>query len=313
MNRQDWFTGKRWGMFTHYLPVPAGDETGDFCSAEDWNRRIDAFDTELLAKHLHEVGADYFCITIGQNSGHYNAPNAVYDELTGIVPSKCARRDLIHDIAVSLEPYGIDLQAYLPSGAPEHDLEAVEKLEWVNNDKLAPNKHQRLISFQKKWEAVIREWSLRWGKKVKGWWFDGCYYPEDMYLFSDEPNFTSFAAAARAGNPDAAIGFNRGLETPFLIQSQSDDYTSGEVGEQLPIPSQEDLDNLHGKKLHILSYLGKTWSAGQPRFPDELVIGYSKLILAKGGVITWDAPLERNGGIPEAYRRQMKALNEALK
>lgn len=109
MNRQDWFTGKRWGMFTHYLPVPAGDETGDFCSAEDWNRRIDAFDTELLAKHLHEVGADYFCITIGQNSGHYNAPNAVYDELTGIVPSKCARRDLIHDIAVSLEPYGIDL------------------------------------------------------------------------------------------------------------------------------------------------------------------------------------------------------------
>ena len=311
MNRQEWFNGKRWGMFTHYLPVPAGDGTGDFCSAEDWSRRIDAFDTELLAKHLHEIGADYFCITIGQNSGHYNAPNPVYDQLTGIVPSKCARRDLIHDIAVSLEPYGIDLWVYLPSGAPCADQQAMEKLEWEDKGN-QPGNHSRLIPFQRKWEAVIREWSLRWGKEVKGWWFDGCYFPDDMYQFSDEPNFESFAAAARAGNPDAVLGFNRGLEYPFLIQSQSDDYTAGEVGEQLPIPSQKDLENLHGKKLHILSYLGQWWSGGQPRFPDELVIGYSKLILAKGGVITWYAPLGPDGRIPQPYRRQTRVLNEGL-
>ena len=308
MNRQNWFAGKRWGVFTHYLPVPAGDGTGAYCSSEEWNQRVDQFDVELLAKNLHEVGADYFCITIGQNSGHYCSPNPVYDELVGIFPSKCSRRDLILDIANALEPYGIDLWVYLPSGAPCAEPQAMERLEWI----IDATGH-RLASFQRKWESIIREWSVRWGTKVKGWWIDGCYFPDDMYNFPDEPNFASLAAALRAGNPDAVVGFNRGLEYPFLIQSDSDDYTAGEVGEQLPIPSKRDLENLGGKKLHVLSYLGRTWSDGLPRFPDELAVGYTKLIVEKGGVITWDAPLEYGGGIPEAYMRQMKKINEALK
>ena len=51
----------------------------------------------------------------------------------------------------------------------------------------------RLAEFQRKWEAVIREWSLRWGKSVSGWWIDGCYFADQMYRFDDEPNFASFA------------------------------------------------------------------------------------------------------------------------
>ena len=118
MDRQEMFQGKRWGLFNHYLCVPAGDGTGEPCSPEEWNARVDAFDLELLAAQLREVGADYFCITIGQNSGHYCSPNPVYDQLVGISPSKCSRRDLIADLAAALEPQGIDLWVYLPSGAP---------------------------------------------------------------------------------------------------------------------------------------------------------------------------------------------------
>lgn len=318
MDKQNFFNGKRWGIFTHYLPVPAGDGSGEYCSAEDWNRRIDEFDVELLAKNLHETGADYFCITIGQNSGHYCSPNSVYDELVGIYPSKCSHRDLIEEIADAIKVYGIDMWVYLPSGAPCAEAQAVERLEWedgfVYPDTYAPpTKGLRLESFQRKWESIIREWSLRWGDKIKGWWIDGCYFPDDMYNFPDEPNFKSLAAALRAGNPNAVLGFNRGLEYPFYIQSESDDFTAGEVGEELPIPSEKDLLNLNGKKLHVLSYLGKTWSMGEPRFPDELAIGYSKLIVEKGGIITWDIPLERGGGVPEVYMRQLKKINEALR
>ena len=43
----------------------------------------------------------------------------------------------------------------------------------------------------------------RWGQKVWGWWFDGCYFADAMYRHPDAPNFASFAAAAKAGNPDA--------------------------------------------------------------------------------------------------------------
>ena len=227
MDRQEMFQGKRWGLFNHFLCVPAGDGTGEPCSPEEWNARVDAFDVELLAAQLREVGADYFCITIGQNSGHYCSPNPVYDQLVGISPSKCSRRDLIADLAAALEPQGIDLWVYLPSGAPCADAQAVERLEWVDGQ------GQRLASFQRKWEAVIREWSLRWEERAKGWWIDGCYYPDAMYNFPDEPNFKSFAASIRAGNPQAVVAFNRGLEDPFLPQCPWEDYTAGEeVGGQ---------------------------------------------------------------------------------
>ena len=72
------------------------------------------------------------------------------------------------------------------------------------------------------------------------------------------------------------------------------------------------VEQLQGKKLHVLSYLGQTWGQGQPRFPDELVAGYTKLILAQDGILTWDIPLEPNGAIPQAYRRQLQALGRML-
>lgn len=306
MDRQEMFQGKRWGLFNHFLCVPAGDGTGEPCSPEEWNARVDAFDVELLAAQLREVGADYFCITIGQNSGHYCSPNPVYEQLVGISPSKCSRRDLIADLAAALEPQGIDLWVYLPSGAPCADAQAVERLEWVDGQ------GKRLASFQRKWEAVIREWSLRWEERVKGWWIDGCYYPDAMYNFPDEPNFKSFAAAIRAGNPQAVVAFNRGLEDPFLPQCPWEDYTAGEVGDWLPIPGQKVREQLQGKKLHVLSYLGQTWGQGKPRFPDELVAGYTKLILTQDGILTWDIPLVPNGAIPQDYRRQLQALGRML-
>ena len=50
------------------------------------------------------------------------------------------------------------------------------------------------------WEAVIGEWSARWGTRVDGWWYDGCYWPNTMYRAKEPPNFESFATAVRAGN-----------------------------------------------------------------------------------------------------------------
>lgn len=91
---------------------------------------MDSFDTEAMARQLEEAGAGYFFITLGQNSGHYCAPNPVYDEITGIRPSKCSRRDFVRDLYQALEPKGIKLLVYLTSGAPAADPEAVEKLEW---------------------------------------------------------------------------------------------------------------------------------------------------------------------------------------
>src|SRR5579871_6153673 len=168
-SRADWMPQAQWGVMTHYLADWQARDHGLTMSVDQWNKMVDGFDVEGMAKALESVGARYYQISIGQNSGYYLSPNAAYDKIVGIQPSKCSRRDLVADLAAALSKRGIRLLVYLPSGAPAGDKIADTALEWRNGP--LANKE-----FQRKWEQVIREWSLRWGKKVAGWWFDGCYF-----------------------------------------------------------------------------------------------------------------------------------------
>lgn len=302
-----WFEGKKCGFFAHYLAAPAGNTMDEDIGVREWNKRVNSFDVETLARQLKEAGADYMGITIGQNSGYYCSPNPVYDELVGISPSKCSERDLVADLAKALSVYEIDLLAYLPSGAPDCDKIAMERLEWKCGDEGA----KRLSSFQLKWQSVIREWSKRWGSDVKGWWIDGCYFSDTMYLCEEEPNFKSFAAALRSGNQDAVLTFNTGLNNPFAIETEESDYTAGEVGEKLPL-SIAAAEQLQGKTLHVLSHLGDTWGAGNPRMPAQLAAGYTRFINEKGGVVSWDIPLSYEGTLSEPWMAYLSEIRQLL-
>jgi hypothetical protein len=301
----DWFRDARWGIFTHYLAP-------NDLSAGEWNAQVDQFDVQALSAQLASTGTRYYCITIGQNSGHYCAPNATYDEMVGIRPSKCAQRDLISDLYDALAPRGIKLMVYLPSGAPAADPIAMQRLEWEwgfegewpgawNTQRTG----KRLASFQRKWEAVIREWSLRWGQKVSGWWIDGCYFADEMYRHVDAPNFRSFAGALKAGNPDSIVAFNPGVLVPVISHSDCEDYTAGEISDAFPVCPGRWVD---GAQYHILSYLGDWWGGGSPRFTDGFVRGYTEYVNRKGGVVTWDVPIGKAGAIPQAYIDQLRVI-----
>ena len=247
--RADWLYQARWGVFTHYLAGTVA--SGDHTSVEQWNRIVNDFDVKGLADQLVTVGARYYFITLGQNSGFYCAPNPTYDKYTGIRPSKCSTRDLVSDLYDALAPKGITLLVYLPSGAPDRDPVAVKALGWKRGQfpfyrvkEYGPIERNRgLIDFQRKWEGVVADWSRRWGTKVAGWWFDGCYYPHEMYLHPDPPNFASFAAAARAGNPDSIVAFNSGVipqnhpaikpDCELTSRTPHEDYTAGEVSKRI--------------------------------------------------------------------------------
>ena len=99
-------------------------------------------------------GGYYLILTIGQNFGYYDCPNPTYDRLTGIQPRKCSRRDLILDMAHALEKRGLRLIVYLPAGAPGGDTNAVKALDYHRG----PNRNAK---FQVKWQAIIRDWSMR--------------------------------------------------------------------------------------------------------------------------------------------------------
>lgn len=322
--RTDWLSQAGWGVMTHYLGAAPSSAGGAELTAEAWNAQIDAFDVEGLAEQLASSGAKYLLFTLGQNSGHYCAPNATYDRLVGIQPSKCSRRDLIADLSKSLKSKNIRLMVYLPSGAPAADHVARRELQWRWG---SPGGWQlpgeplggRLAEFQRKWEAIIREWSERWGRDVSGWWIDGCYFADQMYRFDEPPNFASFAAALRAGNPDAIVAFNPGVMVPVVPHSKYEDYAAGEVDlPRLPDAVAQcsnrwlERDGVR-VQFHILTFLGSSWCQGErPVETDEKMIGYTRSVVDKGGAITFDVPIQKSGLIPQPFVDQLRAIGQAL-
>lgn len=320
----DWLHEAHWGVMTHYLGAPPSSKGGAELTAEAWNKQVDQFDVPGLVEQLASAGAKYLLFTIGQNSGHYCAPNATYDRIVGIAPSKCSRRDLIAELARALTARNIRLMVYLPSGAPAADPVARQKLGWRWG---RPGGWQlpgepvggRLAEFQRNWEAVIRDWSLRWGKSISGWWIDGCYFADQMYRFDDEPNFASFARALKAGNPDAIVAFNPGVKVPVIAHTRYDDFTAGEVN--LPLLAKA-VDACPGRWLEcegrkvqfqILTFLGTSWCRGErPQLPDEQIIAYTRQLAAKGGAVTFDVPIQTSGLIPQPFVEQLRAVGRAM-
>ncbi len=321
-----WFREARWGVFMHFLASSGPDAGVDTDPIDDWNRKINEFDVDGLADQLADVGAGYFFITLGQNSGFYLSPNAAYDALVGRRPSRCSERDLVADLAAALESRGIRLMVYLPSHAPADDRVAVEALkctpDWdASKWQLRPGRYlrtsetdQRLSAFQRNWESVIREWSVRWGSHVSGWWFDGCYFSERMYVHDDAPNFHSFRAAAKAGNSESLVAFNPGVREAFDVNTAYEDYTSGEVADMLPVTVNAAWQahtlgqDGEGAQFHVLTFMGRYWGQSPPRFPDALVVGYTAYVSQHGGVITWDVPHTSEGRIPPDFVRQLSSL-----
>ena len=57
----------------------------------------------------------------------------------------------------------------------------------------------------------------------------------------------------------------------------------------------------------------RMWCASPPRFPVELVIGYTRFITEHGGVVTWDVQIEPGGRIPQPFMDQLAALGRAMR
>jgi hypothetical protein len=84
VSRAAWMQEPRyaWGVMTHYLADWQARDHGLTMTPAFWNKLIDGFDVEAMAKRLEAVGVGHYQISIGQNSGYYLSPNRVYDGVT---------------------------------------------------------------------------------------------------------------------------------------------------------------------------------------------------------------------------------------
>jgi len=308
-----------YGIFTHFL-VKGNNK---HLSSEDWNQLTKNYDAEGIARQAHEVGAKWLFFTMGQASGHYAAPNATFDRISDVSPSKCSKRDLPLALYEALKPYGIKLCLYMSSEAPN-----CPNFGWrfgrLPDGTLTG---ERLADFQLKWEAVITEWSERYGDKISAWWIDSCYFDDAMYNHPDRPNFKSFAAALRTGNPNAMLAFNSGIHIPVKSITDEDDYTPGELATSLPtafdrfpITIQTKTGNIpiaeSPIQYHLLCSLGRDWGhlvkTNEPRFPDALASAYTEYILNMGGAITWEVPIDERGVMPEPIMHQLRQIKKHM-
>ncbi len=293
----DWFRDAQYGVFMHFLPAdPKGLAL------------VERFDVEALAKQLEKSGARYFVITLGQNSGYFNSPNAAYNRYTGYVPGeRCAQRDLPRDLYAALQARKIKLMLYLPCQVPNADARAQKAFGLRQGKQDQPID----LEFARKWGAVIGEWSERYGEKVAGWWFDGAY----EHVHFNEAIAEVYARAVKHGNPKAILTFNPGVRV--IHYTRAEDYTAGELNEPFAnVPSSRWLE---GSQWHALTFLGSSWAQRNTRYADRHWVGGVRAVAANGGVTTldmgpnYDPQVGPVGTLDSAQLRQMEAVKAALK
>ena len=293
----DWFHAAHYGVFMHFLP---GDAQG--------LERVREFDVEALARQLEAAGAGYFVLTLGQNSGYFNSPNAAYDRLAGYAPgARCAQRDLPLAVYRALRPRGIRLLLYLPCQVPNRDRQAQAAFGLP----VGPADQPIDLAFARKWARVIQEWGDRYGDKVAGWWFDGGY----AHIHFSEAIAQVYARAAKHGNPKAIVTFNPGVRV--IHYTAAEDYTAGELNEPFDqLPAGRWLD---GSQWHALTFLGSGWAQRNTRYTTAQWAAWVGAVVDQGGVVTldlgpnYDPQAGPIGSLAPAQLQQVQAVRDRVR
>lgn len=300
--RADRLRDRKWGTFTHYLyhEQNAADRPSNPDGiVTDWNDCVDELDVAKYAEQLSQTGAGHAFITLMQGKRFMCAPNQTFDDISGYAPGEaCSRRDLILDLHRELSKYDIDLYLYYTGDGPYQDAQAGERFGFT------ASRENLSLDFVKKWAKVLREYAVRYGDKVKGWWIDGCYAKKDFsggdsFGYTDEL-LLPYKEAVLAGNPNALVAFNNGVGKRVLPYSKWDDFTAGEMNDFFDLPDSRFLE---GAQWHTLAPIGKSptgnewggWCAPGIKRDAAYMNDYIDKVNAKEGVVTIDIHLRRNG------------------
>ena len=301
----DWFHDAGYGIMVHYLSSNIVQDKG----SKEWNDAVDSFDTDDFASKANEAGAGFVMFTLGQNSGYYCSPNAAYDSIVGTAPGElCSRRDLPLDLIQSLKKYNIPVILYLPSNPPISNRLVSEKFRYsYGKDSATSQYNQPLL------EKMIREWSLRYGTDVKGWWFDGLYawngIKSTRMDMSLKYNISTHTLAAKAGNKNSIVTYNYGFGT-IQVNTPYCDYSSGEKMTIDEFPSSRWVEP--GVQWFLFTYLGEKWGGSGSQFKTEELVEEAKKIVQNGGVLCLEVVVNPEGEILPHHLEQIKAVGGNL-
>ena len=342
--QERWLPKAGYGLMFHY-------EVFKNHSPESYNKAIDSFNVVQFADAVKSTGAGYIIFAVGQHWGRYCAPNSAYEKLLGVKNGVwTSRRDLVMEIGRELARRDIKLIIYMTARAPMRHYKIIaamgDALPTIDGKPAGPSvnplSHPRKVkgfvrsenqppppTFLKNWGDVCGEWSMRYGKLVSGWWFDG-YKMEMKEAYQDlqkeKYNIDTWVAAVRSGNPAAELAFNAGAHPILSLCTNGklcphQTFTAGEnhdfyqrtkkgLGKALTpgnFPAPE------GVAWHLLLPVGTGWGAGvETRFDLKTLKDRIDLINVEGGVVTLDVPIAPSGTIPGRILGVLQELGKEI-
>lgn len=310
--RAEWMSGG-WGV--RFL-LPGGERP-----------EADKFDVEAIMAQLRQlkgpggptwVGVN---VTNGACGSLYTGPHPLLDR--EIHPNMAPQRDLLGEMLDALRAEGFRTLVYFASEGPTGAKPSEHHL-----TKLIPGHKEKWAAYSASLgmdpkvataRVVIEHYSKRYGRKIDGWWFD--------HAVHGDPD--AYAVAARAGNPDAALAFNLKHEevdgARVVVKSHpEEDFTAGHptpMKKQPPwspknermIESIERGPWIDGALGHAFVPMQRLWTQGDPDFPTDLAIEWTRRVARAGGALTWAVATERGGStLAEKQFRQLLAVKAAM-
>jgi hypothetical protein len=307
----DWFARAGYGVFVHFLAKVQNNPqcVQSLGRQTSWDECVREFNVERFAEQMREAGAGYVIFTMNQQTRFLAAPNAAFDRATGYQPGEaCATRDLVLDLHAALSKHRIPLMLYTTGDGPCVDRKAAAAFGWTTPVN---------TNYASRWAAVLREFSERYGDKVKGWWVDGCYRVHGNFGYNDE-TLGILVRALRAGNSNAIIAMNNGVEDRVRPYTRHEDFTCGEqeVFRDRPLARFE-----RGSQWHILSFLGfpgpgnplgAGWGQPGVRYSAPDLAEYISDVTEPGGVVSIDVLVYRDGMLDRSQFETLKRLRPLL-
>ena len=204
-----WMKDGKYGLFVHWSALSYPFH-GDQPRAQWFQKSVEMFDVKVFADAVEKTGAAWVNFTATHKGFYWPGPNAALDK---VLPGRTAKRDLLGEIIDELGRRGIRTLFYLHTGYNGYESEfwKASGAEDFDNKRFSDNI-----------EAIIRDCSLRYGKKLSGFgYIDGAL----QFNYPLDPYWEGWARAVKAGNPSAVVGFssNRGpVVSPFSDLSVTD-------------------------------------------------------------------------------------------
>ena len=292
----DWMAETGYGLMFHWTsrtPQPDG-------SRKSYEEAVNDFDVEEFAGMVEETGAGYVLFTIGHAESYCPAPLESWES---IHPGQTTRRDLIEEMANTLNERGIRLLCYINGplglGYPRYGGATSETRQ----------------AFIANYTDILTEMGSRYKDKIAGYWFDTM-----IAIFKDFPQipFEDLFNAAKVGNKDRIICHNAWI---WPDVSPWQDYWPGEVQHPIAPPENGFMKNGPSPNLPyqvLLTMEKHSWGARKsgipdPKFTSEELSSYIKACMENGGAVTVNMCIYQDGSVGEKALQVMRGVKESIR